>query len=497
VGRLLGRRQGLNAPWRPDVFRGLSLLPAAATGEVRKRVSPAMKTPSGGSPPAHAGHLTGRVPDSARSALVLALLLVASTWVISPAPRADATFPGPNGLIAFDRGEHIFVIRPDGSGEQLLTGDLGDVNRTPAVSPDGRKIAFRSGFDVWTMNANGSGKVNLTADLSLSESEPAWSPDGRRIAFQTASGSNAAIWVMNADGSGKVNLTGSLGRVGNPDWSPDGQRIAFNKGFGLATMNPDGTDIVDVPVPGSVTDSHPSWSPDGGSLAIEAYGPEIRRVPAAGGPGVLVAARGERPSWSPDGTEIAFSARGALQRVTAGGGPPVAITAQGTNPSWGALADVTSTTTSLPLTTTTMPPGIPQSVCDLLPPAVLALLAQSFPGACPPPSPPPPPTCAGLVATIVGTEGNDQLTGTGGNDVIVALGGNDVVSGGAGRDTICGGEGNDVLSGGTGQDLLLGEAGNDRLFGGANDDRLNGGPGFDWCDGGGGNNARSLCERRS
>ena len=41
--------------------------------------------------------------------------------------------------------------------------------------------------------------------------------------------------------------------------------------------------------------------------------------------------------------------------------------------------------------------------------------------------PEPVPTCAGLPATIVGTDGSDILFGTSGADVIVALGGNDII----------------------------------------------------------------------
>ena len=51
---------------------------------------------------------------------------------------------------------------------------------------------------------------------------------------------------------------------------------------------------------------------------------------------------------------------------------------------------------------------------------------------------PPPPVaqCKGLVATIVGTSGNDVLTGTAARDVIAALGGNDRIAGLGGNDVI-------------------------------------------------------------
>jgi Ca2+-binding RTX toxin-like protein len=93
-------------------------------------------------------------------------------------------------------------------------------------------------------------------------------------------------------------------------------------------------------------------------------------------------------------------------------------------------------------------------------------------------------TCAGHVATVVGTVGDDVITGTSRADVIVARAGNDRISGGGGNDIICGGYG---------YDLLLGGSGNDRLYGGPGrffvdtsedfteivEDTLRGGPGDD------------------
>lgn len=87
--------------------------------------------------------------------------------------------------------------------------------------------------------------------------------------------------------------------------------------------------------------------------------------------------------------------------------------------------------------------------------------------------------CAGRLATITGTPGNDKLKGTARRDVIAALGGNDTASGLAGNDLICGGAGRDRLKGGPGRDTLRGEAGKDVLKGGPLKDRLIGGPGKD------------------
>jgi len=98
-----------------------------------------------------------------------------------------------------------------------------------------------------------------------------------------------------------------------------------------------------------------------------------------------------------------------------------------------------------------------------------------------------PNSCSGLLATVIGTDGNDILWGTPGDDVIVGLGGNDVIHGLGGNDAICGGDGNDVLNGGDGNDILLGGAGNDVLNAGSGNNTMDGGDGNDVLNGGDGN----------
>src|SRR5262249_61789201 len=68
-------------------------------------------------------------------------------------------------------------------------------------------------------------------------------------------------------------------------------------------------------------------------------------------------------------------------------------------------------------------------------------------------------TCFGAAATIVGTQGDDQIIGTPGPDVIVTLGGGDSVIGLGGDDRICLGDGNDIVLPGAGNDMIDGGPG--------------------------------------
>lgn len=89
--------------------------------------------------------------------------------------------------------------------------------------------------------------------------------------------------------------------------------------------------------------------------------------------------------------------------------------------------------------------------------------------------------CAGHPATIVGTDGDDDIVGTAGDDVIVALAGLDYVRGRDGRDVICGGADGDFFYGDAGRDQMYGGGDTDDEYGG---DYVDGGPGHDtlWAD---------------
>ncbi|MDH3500047.1 MAG: Ig-like domain-containing protein, partial [Acidimicrobiia bacterium] len=95
-----------------------------------------------------------------------------------------------------------------------------------------------------------------------------------------------------------------------------------------------------------------------------------------------------------------------------------------------------------------------------------------------------PPTCAGQIATIVGTSGDDVLVGTSRSDIIVGLGGDDEIHGLGGADIICGNNGSDVIHGGNGDDRLFGGNAMDVLYGDAGADELTGNSGKDTLRGG-------------
>jgi WD40-like Beta Propeller Repeat len=80
-------------------------------------------------------------------ALIFAAVLMAcAAALLALSEKAEATFPGKNGRIAYtdwDSGKdyEIYTINPDGSGKRQLTHNNTD-DLDPAYSPDGKKIVY-------------------------------------------------------------------------------------------------------------------------------------------------------------------------------------------------------------------------------------------------------------------------------------------------------------------------------------------------------------------
>ena len=164
-----------------------------------------------------------RKTGQAMALLVAAALVVAAFVVLFGAKPAQASFPGPNGKIAFvksngvdpDNGS-IFTVNANGSG---LTKIAASASATgPAFSPTGTKVAYSQAVngaqELYTMNVDGSGKTRLTNNADHDDF-PSFSPDGRRIVFKSNRAGNGVndspdpdneIWVMKAAPEGATNV---------------------------------------------------------------------------------------------------------------------------------------------------------------------------------------------------------------------------------------------------------------------------------------------------
>jgi len=177
-----------------------------------------------------------------RPSLLLALAVPASGGGAGSAPATPQIPPAPratlHGLILYSTrgGEHLGDARrrhPPPAGDPVRSWTDFD----PDFSPDGTRIVFRSSRR-YARDRYGIGLEAIRiVDMRTRRQRqiqprtgglfPAWSPDGAAIAFSGLRSDGApvdTIQVMQPDGTGVTDL-GVPGEAAT--WSPDGKTIAF------------------------------------------------------------------------------------------------------------------------------------------------------------------------------------------------------------------------------------------------------------------------------
>jgi Tol biopolymer transport system component len=234
-----------------------------------------------------------------------------------------------------------------GEAGQIVLGQnrkSGDMNVSPALSPDGSRVAFLARRDVFTIDLfiadSRTGEVTkqLTGPnvdshfdaLSFIQSSGSWSPDGRKLAFVVfADGDNElAIFDVASGGVERRIKPRGVSSITDPAWSPDGSTIAFSGMQGgqadLYLLNLQ-TQAVTRLTSDRYAELQPTWSPDGKQLAFATdRGPETDFTALKFGPMRIalmdVATRRAEvipgfdntrhinPQFSPSGTELYFVA---------------------------------------------------------------------------------------------------------------------------------------------------------------------------------------------
>jgi dipeptidyl aminopeptidase/acylaminoacyl peptidase len=226
------------------------------------------------------------------------------------AGTAQATFPGENGEIAFNRGGELWAA--SGLGEHLLAGPDGRYSPGSAsYSADGETVVFAQccGLGNGSLRYVGADGTDLR-NPGIEGKEPAFSPNGDRVAFvSTISRNPRGLYSTRLDGSDPI----FLGDLGSPDWSPAGTELVATVATG-----PSNRDLVLVPAGGGTPeplttsgeeDLAPSWSPDGTRIAYEKEIDDVVYVAVVNrdGGGDEVLTDGYAPTWSPDGSKILFN----------------------------------------------------------------------------------------------------------------------------------------------------------------------------------------------
>ena len=265
---------------------------------------------------------------------LLVLLLFAA--LAGGSSAAPGTFPGQNGVIAFDAvvagsggpgTVQIFQVSAAGTGLKQLTQTGGAVwNQDPSFSANGAKIYFTSmnrattnPSRIYSMNASGSGRQGVAAGVWPSVNRSA----SALAIVQYAKGGQSVIVTMKPNGTGRKVVANATKRqsAGSPDYAPTGARLAFyrvtyNKsGQGFAASDlfvRNGTHNTNITRRSSAKYFSPTWSPDGKSLvAIRGQQTIVSMRP--NGTGIRVLRSGSTAQttiasvvYSPDATKIAY-----------------------------------------------------------------------------------------------------------------------------------------------------------------------------------------------
>lgn len=217
----------------------------------------------------------GGLEVGVRRILGLSLDSLSNEWVAS--------------LKATYQPELVGKIAPRELGRRVLAGDIdaGDMNVSPAVSPDGRYVAFLSSKDIFSIDLfladARTGEVLdqlLSADanphldaLRFISSTGAWSPDARQFVTVVYSQGNdeLAIIDINSRSIKDQILVPNVGAISSPNWSPDGKQVIFSGSRGGIT-DLYAMEISTRAVRQLTNDKHadlqPVWSPDGSTIAF-------------------------------------------------------------------------------------------------------------------------------------------------------------------------------------------------------------------------------------
>jgi len=250
------------------------------------------------------------------------------------------------------------AIKPE---DYLRVRNVGD----PQLAPDGKRVAHtvtwpdaesdKMRSSVFVATLGGAKPVRFTqGDRDFN---PRWSPDGRYLAFlSNRAGEKNQVFLAPLGGGEPRKLTDAPHGVAQPAWSPDGKHIVYVARTGAykepkerkgAERNAprvirdlryrlDGIGyfdnrrmhlfVVDVEsgetrqiTDGDWNDEHPSWSPDGKTIAFVSdrerdrhqrlFNADVYVVPSTGGRArKLTRSKGAAswPQFSPDGRSIAY-----------------------------------------------------------------------------------------------------------------------------------------------------------------------------------------------
>jgi len=228
---------------------------------------------------------------------------------------------GANGGILIADGTSLVSVSATGTGrQQVLALPAGATDL--AMSPDGTRLAFRAVSTAGKLAVLPLGQTAAVsipiAGMTRVAGAIRWSPFGDQLAFIASDLQGDHLLVAAADGSGTRIL--DLGVQGGPDlwfptWSPDGGWLAVivaqrgSTAGAIFLVRPDGSEAHALPSGAADTGDGGTlaWSPDPAADLLLFDGPSrtITSVDVSSGQQRALAG-GFWPVWSPTGDRISY-----------------------------------------------------------------------------------------------------------------------------------------------------------------------------------------------
>lgn len=147
------------------------------------------------------------------------------------------------GRIVYEQAGVLHVLEPQSGASRAVsisvTSDLRETRvryakgakwiREAALSPSGARAAFSFRGEIVTVPGEKGDVRNLTSSVAAHDRSPAWSPDGKRVAWFSDASGEYQLYIGAQDGKGEPRAIKVMGEgfYHAPLWSPDSLKIAY------------------------------------------------------------------------------------------------------------------------------------------------------------------------------------------------------------------------------------------------------------------------------